>query len=56
VLIVVLALQWGDPEALPRLRGRATLDAHPVRHAMATWFTAAALVYLSAVILLRPWR
>jgi hypothetical protein len=57
VVLVVIGLQWGEPAALARLRGRESApDLHPTRHAVATWFTAAALAYLSAVILLRPWQ
>ena len=57
VVVLVAGLQWGEPAALQRLRGRQTpRDTHPVRHVIATWFTGAALVYMSTVILLRPWQ
>jgi hypothetical protein len=57
VFVLVAGLQWGEPAALDRLRGRETRpDAHPVRHAVATWLTGAVLVYMSTVILLRPWQ
>ena len=57
VFLIAVGLQWGEPTLLARLRGREVPpDTHPTRHAIATWVTAAALVYMSAVILARPWQ
>ena len=54
VFLIAVGLQWGEPTLLARLRGReAPPDTHPTRHAIATWITAAALVYMSVVILAR---
>lgn len=57
VFLIAVGLQWGEPTLLARLRGRTVPpDTHPTRHAIATWITAAALVYMSVVILARPWQ
>jgi hypothetical protein len=57
VLLIAVGLQWGEPALLARLRARVMpSDTHPTRHAIATWITAAALVYMSVVILARPWQ
>ena len=57
VFVLVIGLQWGEPAVLARMRGREVPpDRHPVRHAIATWLTGVVLVYMSTVILLRPWQ
>jgi hypothetical protein len=57
VLLIAVGLQWSEHALLARLRRRpAPDDSHPRRHAVATWLTAVALVYMSAVILARPWH
>jgi hypothetical protein len=57
LLVIVLGLQWGERTALERLRGRTPApDLHPTRHTIATVLAGVALVYMSAVILVRPWQ
>lgn len=56
-LVITLGLQWGEPTALERLRGQAPVpDAHQRRHAALTVVSGLALLYMSGVILVRPWQ
>jgi hypothetical protein len=56
VAIIVAGLLWGEPSAIARMRRVAPLHSHPTRHAVANVLTGVALVYMSAVILIRPWQ
>ncbi len=57
VLVIVLGLQWGERSALERLRRLSSPpDLHPARHAVTTVLAGLVLLYMSTVILARPWQ